>query len=121
MNTKPIIIVTGEPNSVFIEIFFKALKYKKYKKPIILIGSMNILKLQMKKLRIKKKINSLELSKLKDYNLDNKSINLINVNNHLLFKSYWTILTFLNLCCKMKLLLTFLNICIKFRRKTLFC
>ena len=80
MNTKPIIIVTGEPNSIFIEIFFKALKYRKYKKPIILIGSINILKLQMKKLRIKKKINSLELSKLKDYNLDNKSINLINVN-----------------------------------------
>ena len=80
MNTKPIIIVTGEPNSIFIEIFLKALKYKKYKKPIILIGSINILKLQMKKLRIKKKINSLELSKLKDYNLDNKLINLINVN-----------------------------------------
>jgi len=80
MNTKPIIIVTGEPNSIFIEIFLKALKYRRYKKPIILIGSINILKLQMKKLRIKVKINSLELSKLKDYNLDNRSINLINVN-----------------------------------------
>ena len=80
MNYKPIIIVAGEPNSVFLEIFFKALKYKKYKSPMILICSLKILNLQMKKFKIKKKINLLEISKLKSYNLNNKSINLINVN-----------------------------------------
>ena len=28
MNYKPIVILNGEPNSVFLEIFFKALKKK---------------------------------------------------------------------------------------------
>ena len=79
MNYKPIIIVAGEPNSIFFEIFFKALKYKKYKSPLILISSIKILNLQMKKLKIKKKINLLDASKLRKYVLDNKSINLINV------------------------------------------
>ena len=80
MNYKPIIIVAGEPNSIFLEIFFKALKYKKYKNPILLICSLKILNRQMKKFKIKKKINLLEISKLKSYNLDNKSINLINID-----------------------------------------
>ena len=29
MNYKPIVIVAGEPNSIFLEIFFKSLKKKK--------------------------------------------------------------------------------------------
>ena len=77
---KPIIIVAGEPNSIFFEIFFKALKYKKFKSPIILIASLNLLKLQMKKLNIKKNIKLLNFLKLKEYKLNNKSINLININ-----------------------------------------
>ena len=36
---KPIIIVAGEPNSIFSEIFFKSLNIKKFKSPIILIAS----------------------------------------------------------------------------------
>ena len=52
---KPIIIVAGEPNSIFSEIFFKSLKYKDYKSPIIIIASEKLIKLQMKKLNIKKK------------------------------------------------------------------
>ena len=76
---KPIIIVAGEPNSIFIEIFFKALK-KKIKSPIILVASYNLLKLQMKKLKYKKKILILDYKKVLNYNLDNKSINLININ-----------------------------------------
>ena len=50
-----ILIVHGEPNSIFLEIFFKALKKKIFKKPIILISSERILKLQMKYLNFKKK------------------------------------------------------------------
>ena len=80
MNYKPIIIVAGEPNSIFLEIFFKTLKYKKYKSPIILICSLKILNLQMKSFRINKKIKILKVSKLKSYNLNNKTINLIDVN-----------------------------------------
>ena len=55
MNYKPIIIVAGEPNSIFFEIFFKSISRKKFKSPIILIGSINLLKLQMKKLKFKKR------------------------------------------------------------------
>ena len=53
---KPIIVVAGEPNSIFSEIFFKSLKYKKFKSPIILIASEQLIKLQMKKLNFKRKI-----------------------------------------------------------------
>ena len=40
---KPILIVAGEPNSIFSEIFFKSLKYKRFRSPIILIASQNSL------------------------------------------------------------------------------
>ena len=79
MNYKPILIVAGEPNSIFFEIFFKALK-KKIKSPIVLIASKELLLLQMKKLKFYKKIKLLEVKKLKSYSLNNKTINLINVN-----------------------------------------
>ena len=79
MNYKPIIVVAGEPNSVFFEIFFKALKTEKFKSPILLIASIDILKLQMKKLRFKRKIKLLTLSELTKVKLNNKSINLISV------------------------------------------
>ena len=77
---KPIIIVAGEPNSIFSEIFFKSLRYKKFKSPIILIASYKLIKLQMKKLNIKKKIRLINFANLKKYNLDNLKLNLINVN-----------------------------------------
>ncbi len=76
---KPIVIVAGEPNSIFSEIFIKSLKYKKFKSPIILIASKNLFKLQMKKLNVDKKIRLIKFSDLKDKSLDNKKINLINV------------------------------------------
>ena len=79
MNYKPIIIVGGEPNSIFFEIFFKALKTEKFKSPIILIASIDILKLQMKKLRFNRKIKLLTLPELKKTKLNNRSINLISI------------------------------------------
>ena len=79
MNYKPIIIVAGEPNSIFFEIFFKALKTEKFKSPIILIASIDILKLQMKKLRFNRKIKLLTLPELKKTKLNNRSINLISI------------------------------------------
>ena len=79
MNYKPILIVAGEPNSIFLEIFFKSLRIKKFKSPIILIASQNLIKLQMKKLKINVKMKILNLNKIDRYNLNNKVINLINV------------------------------------------
>ena len=80
MKYNPILIVAGEPNSVFLEIFFKSIKKNKTKNPLILISSEKILKLQMSKLKFRKKIKLLNYKELKKYKLDNKSINLINVN-----------------------------------------
>ena len=80
MAYKPIIVVAGEPNSIFTEIFFKSLKNKKFKSPIILIASLNLIKLQMRKLNIKKKIRSINFLDIKNSNFDNKKINLIDIN-----------------------------------------
>ena len=80
MNYKPILIVHGEPNSVFLEIFFKSLKYKKFKNPLILICSQKILKFQMKKLKFKMGIKIINPSLLNKMKLNNKIINIINVN-----------------------------------------
>ena len=79
MNSNSILIVSGEPNSVFLELFFKVLDKNKFKSPIILISSKKLINLQMKILGFKKKIKLLQLSKLKSYRLDNKTINLIDV------------------------------------------
>ena len=79
MNYKPIIIVAGEPNSIFFELFFKVIK-KKINSPIILIASKKLITKQAKIL--KKKINfnitnEFEIIKKKN-NL--KKINLIDVD-----------------------------------------
>ena len=80
MNYKPIILVAGEPNSIFFEILFKVYKKIKIKSPLILIASQKLLYLQMKKLNFKKKIKVINQEKIKDYKLNNNSINLINVD-----------------------------------------
>ena len=79
MNSKPILLVAGEPNSIFLEILFKTYRRKKIKKPLILICSYKLLVLQMKKLGYKKKIKIINIKKIKKYKLDNKFINLIDV------------------------------------------
>ena len=79
MNYEPILIVAGEPNSVFFEIFFKSIKQKKFKSPIILIASFKILKMQMKFLKYNFKINLINPLKLNSIKIDNKNINLINI------------------------------------------
>ena len=80
MNCNPILLMAGEPNSVFLEIFFKAIKKQNFKKPLILIASLNLVKLQMKKLNINKKIKLKNYKKYENYNLNNDQINLIDVN-----------------------------------------
>ncbi len=79
MNYKPILIVAGEPNSIFFEIFFKSFK-KKYKSPIILIGSLKLLKSEMNLFSFKKKINILDLENIKKIKLKKNIINLIDIN-----------------------------------------
>ena len=93
MKIKPIILISGEPNSVFFEIFFKAINLKKYKSPLILICCKKILIAQMKKNKFNKKLNILELNKLKEYDLSNDSLNLIDVECQKLNKNFTTKLT----------------------------
>ena len=79
MNRTPIIITAGEPNSVFLEIFFKSIKLNNYKSPIIIIASKKLLIMQMKKLNFNFNIN-LITSDFNDFKiLNNKKINIIDV------------------------------------------
>ena len=80
MQFKPIIVVAGEPNSIFLEIFFKSLKKKNFKNPIILIASKKIVQSQMKKLKFNFKINIINENKLNLKKPCNKEINLIDIN-----------------------------------------
>ncbi len=80
MKNKPILIVAGEPNSVFFEIFIKSIKLKKFKTPLILIASEKLLKLQMKYLNLNKRIKNIKVDELNKYKLNNKKINLINID-----------------------------------------
>ena len=80
MSYNPIIIVAGEPNSIFVEIFLKCLKNKRYKSQIILIASYKLLKLQMKKLNYNFDIKLLNIDNFKKSELDKKKINLFNVD-----------------------------------------
>lgn len=82
MKYKPIIIVAGEPNSIFLEIFFKTFKLKKFKSPLILIASKEIVMLQMKALNFKFKINLLEYNGKSLSKLNKNKINLLNVDFH---------------------------------------
>ena len=79
MKFKPIIIVPGEPNSIFFEIFFKSLKNNKFKSPIILITSRKLFERHAKFFKSKIKINEINYSKKKINKIYLNSINLINV------------------------------------------
>ena len=84
MKYKPLLILLGEPYSVFIELFLKT--YKKYilknniKIPIVLVGSYQLFEAQMKYFNYKFKINLINeknINKIKN----NKKINIIDVNH----------------------------------------
>ncbi len=79
MNYSPILIVAGEPNSIFLEIFFKSIKDHRYKSPLIIVASKKLLEQQMKKLGFFFEINTIDRNFKKFHILDNKKINLINV------------------------------------------
>ena len=79
MGKEPIIIVAGEPNSVFLEIFFMSIIKNTYKSPLIIIASKKLLQQQMRELGFAFIINDID-KKFKNFSkLNNKKINLINV------------------------------------------
>ena len=78
-NFKPIIIIAGDPKSVFLEIYFKSLKKNQFKNPLILIVNENILLKQMRALKYDFEINKLDINNIMHKNLNNKKINIIHV------------------------------------------
>ena len=81
--SKPIAIIAGEPNSISSEIIFKSWKLrKKYiHKPYIIIGNINLLNLQKKKLSYKIKIKEIKKN-FHIQDLNNRELPVYNVNYH---------------------------------------
>ena len=78
MKFKPILIVAGEPNSIFFEIFLKTIKNNKFRSPIILIASKKILEKHIRYFKYKIKFKEIDFKKnLNKINPD--IINLINI------------------------------------------
>ncbi len=109
MKNRNILIVAGEPYSVFFEIFFKTLKKKKIqniKNPIILIGSKKILLKQMFRLNYNFKINELLFNDINKIKINNKKINILNVNFN--YKKTFSKISsksnsYINNCCNLAL------------------
>ena len=80
MGKEPIIIVSGEPNSIFLEIFFKSIKSHHYKSPLIIITYKKLLKRQMEQLGFFFELNIINKNFNKFNELNNKKINLIDIN-----------------------------------------
>ena len=79
MKINKILVVLGEPQSVFSEILFKyfnSKEFSKNKKKIILIGSKNLLQKQMKKLKFN--FNLSTINHLNDASIN--KLNILNVN-----------------------------------------
>ena len=81
MKYKPLLIVLGEPYSTFPEIIFKYFKSNnKSKKPILFIGSSNLLEKQMSKLNYSIKIKKINIAEVGKKILNYKDINIIDVD-----------------------------------------
>ena len=81
MKINKVIIILGEPNSIFPEILFKYFNSKKFlknKKKIILIGSLSLLQKQIKILKINLKINLKIINNIKEAQV--KNLNIFNIN-----------------------------------------
>ena len=77
---KPIAIIAGDPNSISSEIIFKVwkLRNKYLHKPFFIIGSINLLKMQMKKLKYKIKIKKIN-NKFSNKDLNGTSLPVYDV------------------------------------------
>ena len=76
-NYSPILVISGDPKSIFLEIFFKS--FRVGKRPLILIVSKKILKQQMKLFKYKFDLNEITDQKIGNIKLNNKVINFIDI------------------------------------------
>ena len=77
---KPILIICGEPNSIFSEIIFKAFNKYKNKNPIVLIGSYDLITKQFKILKSSTKLNLVSFKKNIFINIKKDKINILNIS-----------------------------------------
>jgi len=77
VNSKPILIVPGEPKSTFFEILFKSLNLIKIKSPLIIICNKKLLYKEIRRFNFQKKIEKFDQKIIK-----NKKIYLINISNN---------------------------------------
>ena len=86
MKINKILIILGEPQSTFSEILFKYFNSKEFlknKKKIILIGSVSLMKKQMKKLKFNLNLNAIE--NIKEAKINELNILNINYNSQKIF------------------------------------
>jgi 4-hydroxythreonine-4-phosphate dehydrogenase len=86
MKINKILIILGEPQSTFSEILFKyfnSKEFSKNKKKIILIGSINLMRKQMKKLKFNLNLNAIE--NIKEAKINELNILNINYNSQKIF------------------------------------
>ena len=81
MNSKPILIVPGEPKSIFFEILFKSIRLIKIKSPLILICNKKILYKEIKKFNFRNKVEEFDQKTIQKKKIENKKIYLINISN----------------------------------------
>ncbi len=74
---KPILIVAGEPFSIFSEILFKSFIKYRVKRPLVILGSAKLLKSQMKYLKFNIPFNIIN----KNFDISELKINKINLIN----------------------------------------
>ena len=81
MNSKPILIVPGEPKSIFFEILFKSLKLNKIKSPLIIICNKKILYKEIKRFNFREKVEDFDHNVIDKNKIKNKKIYLINISD----------------------------------------
>ena len=64
----------------FLKFFLKLLKKNNFQSPLVLICCKNLLQNQMKKHNFNKIIKIIEINKIQNIILDNRKINVININ-----------------------------------------
>lgn len=80
MNNDPILIVAGEPNSIFSEILVKSFKHYNKQRPIILFISKRLLVEQLNKINLKLQLHFIKSKNKQILKLSKKKLNIIDVN-----------------------------------------
>ena len=79
MNSSPILIVPGEKESIFFEIFFKSLNSKSFLSPLILLCDKEILNKEKKKHKFSKDIEQIKLDEIFSKEFRDKKVYLVNI------------------------------------------